>query len=157
MSRTIRGFVLGLCALAAFTGCSPSKTTGSEATDRPTAVITAQPQDPQLARVTAEQVYNLLSGGDWAAAWDQWTTTAKTAITKEAYVDVVAKCPQPGTAFEITDVKSVNATTVTVIWRREKADGTAETGNNIVRYEDGTWRFEPDPAALAAYRKGTCG
>jgi len=154
----LRAFALGVLALLIVGGCSSKKPSSGtdESSDRPTVVVTAQPQDPQAARVAVEQVFSLLVGGDWAGVWELWTTEAQSQVTKDAYVNLISGCPEQGKSYQVTDVKSVDATTATVKWKREKPAGGTEDGTTTVRYENGTWRVEPDPAALAAYKRGAC-
>ena len=157
MTRTLRGFALGVLALLIVAGCSSKKPSGTdESSDRPTVVVTAQPQDPQAARVAVEQVFGLLVGGDWAGVWELWTSEAQSQVAKDAYVNLISTCPEQGKSYQVTEVKSVDPTTATVKWKREKAAGGTEDGTTTVRYESGTWRVEPDPAALAAYKRGAC-
>jgi hypothetical protein len=153
----LRGFALCVLALLIVGGCSDKKSSETgETTDRPTVVVTAQPQDPQAARVAVEQAFSLLSGGDWAGVWELWTTEAQNQVAKDTYVNLISTCPEQGKSYQITDVKSVDATTATVTWKREKPAGGTEDGATTVRYQSGTWRVEPDPAALAAYKRGAC-
>ena len=102
MTRTFRGTALAVIApavlAAVLAGCSDKKDNADETAtaDRPTVEVTAQPQDAQTAQVTAEQVFENLSGGDWAGAWELWTDTAQSAIAKDAYVDLVSTCTSAG-------------------------------------------------------------
>jgi hypothetical protein len=156
VTRISRGLALGAIALLAVGGCSGQKASNNASTDRPTVVVTAQPQDPQLARVAVEQVLSLLVGDDWAGVWELWTDAARATVPKDTYVNLVATCPEQATNYEVTDVKSVDSSTTTVNWKRTKPSGGNETGSTTARYEDGSWHVEPDAAALAAYKRGAC-
>jgi hypothetical protein len=159
VTRTFRGLALATVVLLAVGACSDDKsdTDDGATTDRPTVEVTAQPQDPQLARVIIEQVFDNLSDGDWAGAWELWTSTAKTTVAKDAYVELIATCAsQQGGSYEVTEVRTVDPATASVKWKRTKSTGGEETGTSTVRYQDGAWHFEPDPTALAAYKLGHC-
>ena len=163
MIRTFRGLALAIAVvplvLGAAAGCSGSdKADNSEsASDRPTVEVTAQPQDAQSAQVAAEQVFDNLSEGDWAGAWELWTDSAKTAIGKDAYIDLVSTCTGQQGEYQVTGVTPVDDSTATIKWTHAPAAGAAnQTGTSTVKYQNGAWRFEPDPAALAAYRQNKC-
>lgn len=159
MTRTLRGVAFAIGVLLAVGACSGKNAAPEDAvtTDRPTVEVTAQPQDPQLARVIVEQVFESLSEGDWAGAWELWTDSAKAAIGKQAYIDLIATCAAAqGGSYEVTDVRPVDQATTSVNWKHVRQNGPAVSGSNTVRYEDGAWRFQPDPAALEAYKRGVC-
>jgi hypothetical protein len=160
VTRTFRGLALGVVALALLLvgGCSDDKSSGGDTSsdDRPTVVVTAQPQDPQSARLVVEQEFGLLVGGDWAGIWDLWTQTAQQQLSKDAYVNLLSTCPDQGKDYEVADVKSVDATTTTVAWKRTSSAGAAQTGSTTVKYQGGNWRIEPDPVLLAAYKQNRC-
>jgi hypothetical protein len=161
VTRTFRGLALAIVVplvLGVAGGCSGDKDDSSEsANDRPTVEVTAQPQDAQSAQVTAEQVFDNLTEGDWAGAWDLWTDNAKAAIDKDAYVDLVSTCTAQQGAYVVTGVTPVDDSNATVKWTHTPTGSTAnQTGTSTVRYQDGAWKFEPDAAALAAYKQNRC-
>lgn len=161
MTRTFRGLRLAIVVplvLGVVVACSDKNNDSSEsASDRPTVEVTAQPQDAQSAQVTAEQVFDNLTEGDWAGAWDLWTDNAKTAIGKDAYVDLVSTCTAQQGDYVVTGVTPVDDSTATIKWSHTPAGGTADqSGTSTVRYQNGAWRFEPDAAALAAYKQNKC-
>jgi len=161
VTRTFRGLALAFVVplvLSVVAGCSDKKNDSSEsASDRPTVEVTAQPQDAQAAQVAAEQVFDNLSEGDWAGAWDLWTDNAKTAIAKDAYVDLVPTCTAQQGDYMVTAVTPVDDSTATVKWRHTPTGSTTSlTGTSTVRYQGGAWKFEPDATALTAYRQNKC-
>lgn len=161
MTRTFRGRALAVSALTLLVlgGCSqktPSPTVETSDSDRPTVTVTAQPQDADAAQLAVEQLFSLIVGDDWSSVYDLWTDEAQKQIPKDTYVNLISTCPEQGDQYKVTDVKTVNPTTATVSWTREKPGGGEQAGSTTVRYESGAWRVEPDPAALAAYKKGTC-
>lgn len=161
MTRTFRGLALAIVVplvLGAGAGCSGKTADTTESTsDRPTVEVTAQPQDAHTAQVTAEQVFDNLSEGDWAGAWDLWTDSAKSAITKDAFVDLVSTCTAQQGSYQVTGLTPVDDSTATIKWTRTPAGSTTnQTGSSTVRYQNGAWKFEPDPAALSAYRQNKC-
>ena len=129
MTRTFRGTALAVIApavlAAVLAGCSDKKDNADETAtaDRPTVEVTAQPQDAQTAQVTAEQVFENLSGGDWAGAWELWTDTAQSAIAKDAYVDLVSTCTSLQGAYVVAGRPPVNDSTATVKRARPPARG----------------------------------
>ncbi|MFI5907144.1 hypothetical protein [Dactylosporangium sp. NPDC051541] len=161
MTRTFRGLALAIAVplvLSAAAACSDKQGGKADpASDRPTVEVTAQPQDAQSAQVAAEQVFDNLSEGDWAGAWDLWTDEAKSAIGKDAYIDLVATCTGQQGQYQVTGVTPVNDSTATIKWTHTPAAGTsAAPGQSTVKYQNGAWKFEPDPAALTAYRQNKC-
>ncbi|WP_432836001.1 hypothetical protein [Dactylosporangium sp. CA-092794] len=160
MTRTFRGLALAIAVplvLGTAAGCSGKSDGAESSSDRPTVEVTAQPQDAQSAQVAAEQVFDSLSEGDWAGAWDLWTDGAKAAIGKDAYIDLVATCTGQQGQYQVTSVTPVDDSTATIKWSHMPAGSTAnQTGTNTVKYQHGEWRFEPDPAALAAYKQNKC-
>jgi hypothetical protein len=161
VTRTIRGLALAVAVplvLSAAAACSDKQDDKADpASDRPTVEVTAQPQDAQSAQVAAEQVFDNLSEGDWAGAYDLWTDEAKSAIGKNAYIDLVATCTGQQGQYQVTGVTPVDASTATIKWAHTPAAGTGQTtGQSTVKYQNGAWRFEPDPAALSAYRQNKC-
>ncbi|MEV8513048.1 hypothetical protein [Dactylosporangium sp. NPDC051484] len=161
MTRTFRGLALAFAVpllLGAVVACSDKQGDKPEpASDRPTVEVTAQPQDAQSAQVAAEQVFDNLSEGDWAGAYDLWTDSAKAAIDKDAYIDLVATCTGQQGKYQVTGVTPVDDSTATIKWTHAPAAGSAnQTGTNTVKYQNGAWKFEPDSAALAAYKQNKC-
>ena len=162
MTRTFRGIALAVIAPVVLTsvlaGCSDKKGDSGESpsADRPTVEVTAQPQDAQTAQVTAEQMFENLSSGDWAGAWELWTDTAQSAITKEAYVDLVSTCTGLQGDYLVTGVTSVDDSTATIKWTRTPASGAAASGSNTFKYQNGQWKFEPDAASRDAFRQNKC-
>jgi hypothetical protein len=147
-------------ALLLLGGCadkSPSPPADSEDSDRPTVTVTAQPQDAGGAQDAVEQLFTLIVSDDWSSVYDLWTDQAQKQIPKDTYVNLISTCPDQGDQYKVTDAKTVNDTTATVAWTREKPGGGEQAGSTTVRYEEGAWRVEPDPAALAAYKSGKCG
>jgi hypothetical protein len=160
VTRTFRSLAVSAVALLLLGGCadkSPSPTVDSGDSDRPTVTVTAQPQDADAAQLAVEQLFTLIVGDDWSSVYDLWTAGAQQQIPKDTYVNLISTCPDQGDQYKVTDVKAANDTTATVTWTREKPGGGEQAGSTTVRYEEGAWRVEPDPAALAAYKKGMCG
>ncbi|GAA0721488.1 hypothetical protein Drose_07715 [Dactylosporangium roseum] len=160
MTRTFRGLAVAFVVplVLGIAGCSgKTDEAGESADDRPTVEVTAQPQDAATAQVTAEQLFDSLSDGDWAGAWDLWTDNAKAAIGKDAYVDLISTCATQQGNYLVTAVTPVDDSTATIKWSHTPTGSTNnQTGTSTVRYQDGAWRFEPDPAQLAAFKQNKC-
>jgi len=157
VTRTFRSLALVLVVAGALAGCSGKGNSPDPPSDRPTVEVTAQPQDAQSAQVIAEQVLDNLSDGDWAGAYDLWTDSAKSAIGRDAYIELVSTCATQAGEYQITGLTPVDDSTATIKWSHTPTSGgTAMAGTSTVRYQNGAWRFEPDAAALAAYRQNKC-
>jgi hypothetical protein len=161
VTRTFRGLALAIAVplvLSAAVACSSkSDDKAASSTDRPTVEVTAQPQDAQSAQVTAEQVFDNLSEGDWAGVWDLWTDTAKSAIGKDAFIELAPTCTGQQGQYQVTGVTAVDDSTATVKWTHTPAAGGGQaSGQSTVKYQNGAWHFEPDPAALTAYKQSKC-
>lgn len=163
MTRTFRGIAIAVIApavlMSVLVGCSDKKDGSADpasTADRPTVEVTAQPQDVQTAQVTAEQVFDNLSDGDWAGAWELWTDTAQAAVAKDAYVDLVSTCTGLQGEYTVTGLTPVDDSTATVKWTHTPSGGAATNGTSTIRYQGGMWKFEPDAASLTAFKQNKC-
>jgi hypothetical protein len=142
--------------LAATTGCYASAKSGGSTETSPSqglaaaAQPTAQPTGIEVAKGIAQAELGMLAGGDWAGAWELWTTSAKQAMSKADFIALNKECqPKLGVLYEIQDVKPVAALAVAVSWQH-----AATKGSGTMKYENGSWHYEPDATQLADYRMG---
>lgn len=99
----------------------------------------------------AQREFGLLSGGGFAQAWTLWSKAARSALSQSDFVRSTTEChPALGVPYT-TDSTAVAGTSVTVAWHQASMTGVAS-----VVFEDGAWRFVPDPATLTAYHQGRC-
>jgi hypothetical protein len=159
--NTFRVVAVGVLALLLAAGCADdSKSapdTASTAGDRPTVEVTAQPQDADSAQVAVEQLFSLIATADWSSVWDLWTVEAQAQVPRQAFVDLIATCPDPGQSYKVTSVRSVDPATVTFTWSRDDDTAGTANGTTTMHYEQGSWRVMPDAATLTAYKNHTCG
>lgn len=152
-----RAVALGLAALVAATGaaCSGSSHGGNESGNGSgggTGTSPGAPPPPQTqqAHALAQKELGLLSGGGWAQAWALWTTGARRAISQPDFVRLNTECrPDLGVPYVIVTTTVTSPTSVTVDWHHGST-----TGSGTMRYQTGSWRFEPDARTLADYRLG---
>jgi len=98
----------------------------------------------------AQRELGLLSGGGWAQAWTLWSDGARSTLSQPDFVRLNTECrPALGVPSIIDSTATADATTVTVTWHQASTKGTA-----TVVFENGAWRFVPDPVTLAGYRRG---
>lgn len=111
--------------------------------------VTSSP-DSHRARAVADHEFGLLSGGGWGAAWDLWTASAQHAVSRADFVRVDSACrPWLGQPFTVEEVGWPSIGRFTVTWEHAGISGTS-----AVLFQDGAWRFQPDPATLAIYGSG---
>jgi hypothetical protein len=158
--NTFRVVAVGVLALLLTGGCAAgdkdAPDTATTAGDRPTVEVTAQPQDADSAQVAIEQMFSLIASDDWASVWSLWTTEAQAQVPQDAYVNLIASCPDQGQSYKVTSIKPVDAANVTFTWTRDDGSGGAATGTTTMHYEQGSWRVMPSAAVLAAYKRNAC-
>ncbi|NUR28421.1 MAG: hypothetical protein HOV83_21700 [Catenulispora sp.] len=99
----------------------------------------------------AQREFGLLSGGGFAQAWTLWSQTARSALSQSDFVRSTTACRLALGVPYIIDSTAVVGTSVTITWHQASTKGVAG-----VVFEDGAWRFVPDPATLTAYQQGHC-
>jgi len=93
---------------------------------------------------------DLYAAGDYAAAWELLTQTGRNAVSQDDYVQGEQACdPDPGTPFTITNVQLHDTSMAMVTWTRGSA-----SGNNVIRYEGGQWRWELSVEQINRYGQG---
>ncbi|MGW0552423.1 hypothetical protein [Streptomyces altiplanensis] len=104
----------------------------------------------QAARSAAQTHLGLLSGGDWATAWDGWSGDAQRHVPRDTYVRTHRIC-HPLLAVPLETVRAVplDRRTVEVGWRGGGTSGTLRMVS-----EGGGWRVAPTRAQLGPYADG---
>ena len=128
-----------LCALTA-AGCASG----------PRAAVKPAGPDQHQAQAVADREFGLLAGGGWGAAWDLWTASAQHVISRTDFVRVGTECaPWLGQPFVVKEMRWPATGQFTVTWQRAGVSATSS-----VLYQNGAWRFQPDPASLATFGAG---
>jgi hypothetical protein len=141
---------LALIAAAALTftaGCS-----GDDAPAGNAAAAAAAGPEPKTidgARAAAQTVFDRFSGGDFAGAWDMYTTAGKKAITKDDYVKLNQVCSRKGLAIQLTSARMDGPDRAIVIAKQLVA---AQSYTMV--YEGNAWKLEPAKEGLALYKQG---
>lgn len=108
-----------------------------------------EPVTRDAAKAAAQREFDRYAVGDWGGAWDLWTAAGKAAISRSDYHDFHVRCgTMTGLRFSVVDVSLTG----------NKAGIAAERGgllfHETMAHEDGHWRYEPKPEALADYKLG---
>lgn len=149
-----------LAVLAVVTGCGGDGepeplTTVSGAqggTETPTTVTSpSEPQTVEAAKALAQAQVDAFAAGDYAGTWDMWSAEGKAAISREDYVRFNTECPSPieGVAIDVTSARLENPTTSVVIIKT-----VGVTASYNVVYQDGKWRWQPNPDGMAKFATG---
>lgn len=104
---------------------------------------------------TAEKEFGLLKKGDWAAAWELWTDTAKKEVPSDVFVETNKACPKAlKRDYQLQNVTPINNELIELVFRRgDKVE------NGALRSVPGsggkeTWAFEPGGSMLVEYASG---
>ena len=142
--------VLALIAAAALT--TTSACTGDDGTPAGNAAQAAGGPEPKTiegARAAAQTVFDRFSGGDFAGAWEMYTTAGKQAITKDDYVKLNQACSRKGLAIQLTSARLEGADRAVVIAKQLVA---AQSYTMV--YEKDAWKLEPAKEGHALYKQG---
>ncbi|MEU4165057.1 hypothetical protein [Actinoplanes sp. NPDC026670] len=108
-----------------------------------------QPKTLDGAKAAAQTVFDRFSGGDFAGAWDMYTTAGKKAITKDDYVKLNTACSRKGLAIQLTSARLEGADKAVVIAKQLVA---AQSYTMV--YEQDAWKLEPAKEGLSLYKMG---
>lgn len=130
---------------------APIAAPGEEGTER-AEQPTAAPKTVQAVKAAAREQADAYSSGDFGAAWDQWTKSAKKLLDRDGYIELAKMCDFGGVPLEVSSA-------------RLEGDDTAIVriglGNFLtaytMRYEGGQWRWQPNDDGLALYRLAGAG
>ncbi|GIF13095.1 hypothetical protein [Actinoplanes teichomyceticus] len=108
-----------------------------------------EPKTLDGAKNAAQTVFDRFSGGDFAGAWEMYTSAGKQAISKDDYVKLNQACSRKGLAIQLTSARMEGADKAVVIAKQLVA---AQSYTMV--YEGEAWRLEPAPEGLALYKLG---
>lgn len=147
---------LGALALVAVTALALASACSDDKSDAPAgnaaaaaAAGGAEPKTIEGAKTAAQTVFDRFSGGDFAGAWDMYTTAGKQAISKDDYVKLNTACSRKGLAIQLTSARMEGADRAVVIAKQLVA---AQSYTMV--YEGNAWKLEPAKEGLALYSKG---
>ncbi|MEV0901859.1 hypothetical protein [Actinoplanes sp. NPDC049802] len=152
--RAVTGRRLGALALAAAAVLSFSAgcTEESETPAGNAAAAAAGGPEPKTlegAKDAAQTVFDRFSGGDFAGAWEMYTSAGKQAISKDDYVKLNTACSRKGLAIQLTSARMEGTDKAVVIAKQLVA---AQSYTMV--YEADAWRLEPAKEGLALYKLG---
>ena len=108
-----------------------------------------EPKTIDGARAAAQTVFDRFSGGDFAGAWEMYTTRGKRAISRDDYVKLNQACSRKGLAISLTSARMEGTDKAVVIAKQLVA-----AQSYTMAYENDAWKLEPAEEGLALYAKG---
>jgi hypothetical protein len=108
-----------------------------------------EPKTIDGAKAAAQTVFDRFSGGDFAGAWDMYTSAGKQAISKDDYVKLNQVCSRKGLAIQLTSARMEGTDKAIVIAKQLVA-----AQSYTMAYEKDAWKLEPAAEGLALYRMG---
>ncbi|HWS35356.1 MAG TPA: hypothetical protein VN408_21795 [Actinoplanes sp.] len=143
---------LALAAAATITfaaACSdePEKTPATG--DTAAAAGGREPKTLTGAKDAAQTVFDRFSGGDFAGAWEMYTSAGKQSISKDDYIKLNAACSRKGLAIQLTSARLEGTDKAIVIAKQLVA---AQSYTMV--YEQDAWKLEPAKEGLALYKLG---
>lgn len=108
-----------------------------------------EPKTVDGAKAAAQTVFDRFSGGDFAGAWELYTSAGKKAISKADYIKLNEACSRKGLAIQLTSARMEGPDRAVVIAKQLVA---AQSYTMI--YENDTWRLQPAKEGLALYKLG---
>jgi len=142
--------------LVAGCGAAPGDSSGAPpapgVNGQPGSTATVAPVNVNVAEAlkTAEKEFELLTKGDWAAAWKLWTGTAQKSVPEAVFVEVNTACPAKlKQQYLLQNVQPVSEQLVELVFRR---GDKVEQGS--LRTAGAGWQFEPGATLLVDYASG---
>jgi hypothetical protein len=108
-----------------------------------------EPKTIDGAKAAAQTVFDRFSGGDFAGAWDMYTTAGKAAISQADYVKLNQACSRRGLAIQLSSARMDGTDKAIVIAKQLVA-----TQSYTMVYESNAWKLQPAPEGLALYKLG---
>ncbi|WP_229069798.1 hypothetical protein [Actinoplanes sp. DH11] len=108
-----------------------------------------EPKTIDGAKAAAQTVFDRFSGGDFAGAWELYTSAGKKAISKVDYIKLNEACSRKGLAIQLTSARMEGADRAIVIAKQLVA---AQSYTMV--YEADAWKLEPAKEGLALYKLG---
>ncbi|GAA4590138.1 hypothetical protein BJY16_009133 [Actinoplanes octamycinicus] len=144
--------VLALAAVATLgvtAGCSGDDDTPAGNAAAAAAAGGPEPKTLDGAKNAAQTVFDRFSGGDFAGAWEMYTSSGKQAISKDDYVKLNQACSRKGLAITLTSARLEGTDKAIVIAKQLVA---AQSYTMV--YEKDAWKLEPAAEGLALYKLG---
>lgn len=108
-----------------------------------------EPKTVEGAKAAAQTVFDRFSGGDFAGAWEMYTSKGKQAISKADYVKLNEACSRKGLAISLTSARMEGTDKAIVIAKQLVA-----AQSYTMLYEGDGWKLEPAKEGLALYSQG---
>ena len=141
--------LIAAAALALTSACSDDESDAPAGNAAAAAAGGPEPKNIEGAKTAAQTVFDRFSGGDFAGAWDMYTTAGKQAITKDDYIKLNTACSRKGLAIQLTSARMEGTDRAVVIAKQLVA---AQSYTMV--YEGESWKLEPAKEGLALYSKG---
>ncbi|WP_328460386.1 hypothetical protein OHA21_29685 [Actinoplanes sp. NBC_00393] len=142
---------VALTAAATITFASACSDDAEEPAGNAAAAAQGGPEQKTLdgAKNAAQTVFDRFSGGDFAGAWEMYTTAGKQSISKDDYVKLNQACSRKGLAIQLTSARMEGTDKAIVIAKQLVA---AQSYTMV--YEGDAWKLEPAKEGLALYKLG---
>jgi hypothetical protein len=108
-----------------------------------------EPKTLEGAKAAAQTVFDRFSGGDFAGAWEMYTSAGKQAISKDDYVKLNTACSRKGLAIQLTSARLEGTDKAVVIAKQLVA---AQSYTMV--YEQDAWKLEPAKEGMTLYKLG---
>lgn len=142
---------LALAAAATITFAAACSDDAEQPAGNAAAAAAGGPEQKTLdgAKAAAQTVFDRFSGGDFAGAWEMYTTAGKQAISKDDYVKLNQACSRKGLAIQLTSARMEGTDKAIVIAKQLVA---AQSYTMV--YEGDAWKLEPAKEGLSLYKLG---
>lgn len=151
----------GAAVLMLAAGCGTAADTSGPTPGVPAAPQGGQPGGPNgastpkninvaAALAVSNKEFDLLKRGDWAAAWQLWTATAKKEVPKATFVSANTECPAAlKRDYLLQDVQAISQQLVELTFRRGDL-----VHHGALRNDGKGWLFDPGTEILSEYASG---
>ena len=146
-----RLFALALIGAATITFTAACSDDAEEPAGNAAAAAAGGPEQKTLdgAKTAAQTMFDRFSGGDFAGAWEMYTSAGKQAISKDDYIKLNQACSRKGLAIQLTSARMEGTDKAIVIAKQLVA---AQSYTMV--YEGDAWKLEPAKEGLALYKLG---
>ena len=147
--RRLTALTVAAAATLAFAGACSEESPDPAGNAAAAAGSGPEQQTLDGAKQAAQTVFDRFSGGDFAGAWEMYTSAGKQAISKDDYVKLNTACSRKGLAIQLTSARMEGTDRAVVIAKQLVA---AQSYTMV--YESGAWKLEPAKEGLALYKMG---
>ena len=137
--------------LVLVSGCGGSGETDSDQQSSESSAK-AEPKTAEAATAIAKEQSLRYSSGDFAGAWEMWTDEAKKIFSREDYVTLSEKCAATGIPLEVDPARLEGSDEAVV----RVGLGDIKSSYKL-KYDDGHWKWQPDPDNIKIYELGLQG